>query len=60
MFGSSSTKAFGRANIILVLYAEMADLVVKCMLCPWSSACQVGLYHAPQVGKNSTLNLELL
>jgi len=29
----------------LVLYAEMNDLIEKCLLCPWSSACLIGLYR---------------
>ena len=29
----------------LVLYAEMNDLVVKCVLCPWPSVCRFGLYQ---------------
>ena len=31
----------------LVLDAEMTDLIVKCLLCPWLSRCLIGLYHYP-------------
>ena len=37
-----------------ILDAEMIDLIVKFLLCPWLSPCLIELYHVPQVEKNST------